>query len=450
MSVMNGPQEQIIVGLGVTGLSCVRYLASQMDPGELRVVDSRSAPPGLAALQADFPEVRCDLAAVSVDYRQAARVVLSPGVALDDPLLAGLPAEVPVVSDIDLFCEAAAAPILAVTGTNGKSTVTSLVGHLLTAAGRKAVAGGNLGEPALDLLDLEAEVYVLELSSFQLERTSAHHFLAATILNLTEDHLDRHGDMAAYLAAKQRIYRDCELAVVHRGESATYPPAAVPFTSFGGDAPVSASDWGVRQEAGERWLVRGLEPVLPTRALPIAGTHNELNVLAAMAMAAAAGAEPEALARGAESYQGLPHRCERVRERQGVAYVNDSKATNVGATEAALAGLGATLEGDGRIVLIAGGDGKGADFRPLQELVRRHVRALVLLGRDAPALAAALGSAAVTHAVADLDEAVATAAELAGPGDLVLLSPACASLDMYPNFAARGEHFTRAVEALAA
>ncbi len=450
MSAMTGQREQIVVGLGVTGLSCVRFLASRMDPARIRVVDSRAQPPGLETLEAEFPRVRCELGVSAVDYTQAERVVLSPGVALHDALLAGRSASLPVVSDIDLFCEAATAPILAVTGTNGKSTVTSLVGHLLRTAGRKAVAGGNLGEPALDLLDQAAEIYVLELSSFQLERTAAHHFRAATILNLTEDHLDRHGDMAAYLAAKQRIYRDCDLAVVHRGEQTTYPPAEVPFVSFGDDAPVSASDWGVRQEGGERWLVRGLEPVLRAAALPIAGTHNEQNALAAMALAAAAGAAIEDLARGAQSYAGLPHRCERVGERNGVAYVNDSKATNVGATEAALAGLGAILEGDGRIVLIAGGDGKGADFRPLKTLVGRHVRALVLLGQDAPALAAALGSVADVHEVANLDEAVAKAAEMARPGDLVLLSPACASLDMYPNFAARGEHFTRAVEALAA
>lgn len=440
--------KTLVIGLGITGLSCVRYLAPSDD---VAVIDTRAEPPGLDDFRREFPDVPLRLGATRIE--QAAdfdRVVVSPGVPLDAPLLAGLPAGVALVSDIDLFCEAADAPIVGVTGTNGKSTVTSLVGHLLSRAGIRAVAGGNLGDAALSLLDRRAEVYVLELSSFQLERMAAHPFKAATVLNITEDHLDRHGSMAAYVAAKQRIYRNCGLAVAHRGETATYPDSGCPLTTFADDAP-QEGHWGIRIRDGERWLVRGDEPIVRASELPLAGVHNEQNVLAAMALTSAFGVSLAAVADGVRDFSGLPHRCQRVGEVGGVTYINDSKATNVGATEAALIGLGHTLPADRpHIVLIAGGDGKGADFRVLADVVGRFVKALVLLGRDAPAMQAALGEQTETHRVADMDEAVALAAGIARPGDLVLLSPACASLDMYRNFAARGDHFTRAVEALAA
>ncbi|MGD8416089.1 MAG: UDP-N-acetylmuramoyl-L-alanine--D-glutamate ligase [Pseudomonadales bacterium] len=440
-------RRTLIIGLGITGLSCVRYLAGR---DELVVVDTRSEPPGIGELARLYPDVPVTVGATRLDLEAVDRIVVSPGVALDSPLLEDIPQGVSLVSDVDLFCEAARAPIVAVTGTNGKSTVTSLVGHLLGGAGLRAVVGGNLGEAALDLLEREADVYVLELSSFQLERMSTHRFAVAAILNVTEDHLDRHGDMSSYVAAKQRIYRDCGLAVAHRNEAATYPPESCTFTTFGLDAP-EAGHWGIRMQQGERWLVMGEEPITPADRLPLAGAHNELNVLAAMAMAHALGATSSQMAEAVGSFVGLPHRCQRVAQINGVDYIDDSKATNVGATEAALIGLGSTLTGGGpRIVLIAGGDGKGADFRTLTEVVRRFVKALVLLGRDAPAMAAALGEQTQTHRVHDMDEAVGLAARLAAPGDLVLLAPACASLDMYPNFAARGDHFSRAVEALAA
>ena len=247
-------QKTLIVGLGVTGISCVRYLASRDD---VTVVDTREAPPGLAEFQREFPDVAVHAGAASIDdVGRFDRVVVSPGVSLEHPLLADLPPHVEMVSDIDLFCEATRVPIVAVTGTNGKSTVASLVGHLLNGAGIRAVVGGNLGIAALDLLDRQAEVYVLELSSFQLERMDAHHFRAATVLNVTEDHLDRHGSMAAYVAAKQRIYRDCELAVAHRGESATYPESGCRMTTFGSDAP-ERGHWGIRMHEGQRWLAVG-------------------------------------------------------------------------------------------------------------------------------------------------------------------------------------------------
>ena len=440
----------IIVGLRITGLSCVRHFVRKGEGAGLTVVDTRPTPPGLDLLRADHPEVEVRTGVSRLDYTDVIRLVVSPGVALDDELFAGRPDEVQLSSDIDLFCESAQAPIVAVTGTNGKSTVTALVGHLLDASGIRAQVGGNLGEAALDLLCEDAEVYVLELSSFQLERLASHHFAAATILNVTEDHLDRHGDMEAYAAAKQRIYRDCELAVAHRGEPATYPLAGCATTSFGSDAP-KAGDWGIIRTDRERWLARGDEAIVASRELPIAGAHNELNVLAAMALASAVGASSSAMASAVGGFEGLPHRCQRVKELAGVSYINDSKATNVGATRAALVGLGEIRPGKTpHIVLIAGGDGKGADFRPLADVVAEFAKAVVLIGRDGPELGAALGAEAALHSAASMSEAVALAAELAAPGDLVLLSPACASFDMYENFSARGEDFSRCVEALAA
>lgn len=445
----------IIVGLGVTGASCVRYFVRTGRAEDLLVVDTRKAPPGLAGLVEDFPDLRLRTGATELDFDGVEQVVVSPGVALTDPILHGRPESVRLASDIDIFCEASSAPIIAVTGTNGKSTVTSLAGHLLREAGVRAVVGGNLGEAALDLLERQADVYVLELSSFQLERLAEHPFVAATILNVSEDHLDRHGDMTAYIAAKQNVYRNCELAVVHRGEPQTYPSVDCATTSFGADVP-NGADWGVRQVGGERWLAYGKTALVPSAELPLAGVHNELNVLAAMALAHTMSVSPAAMAGAVLSFTGLPHRCERVAHADGVAYINDSKATNVGATVAALVGLGGlSPESVPRIILIAGGDGKGADFQPLADVVERFVKALILLGRDGPLIAEALGAhestiEVPTEQVSSMEKAVARAREIAEPGDLVLLSPACASFDMYENFAARGDHFSRTVVELAA
>ncbi len=433
-------QTTAIVGLGITGYSCLRYLH---DRDELLVLDTREAPPFIDAVREEFPELTVHCGVREHAFEGVDRIIVSPGMSLDSCLLADVRARVPLLSDIDLFCEAAEAPILAITGTNGKSTVTALAGHLLASAGVHAPVGGNLGEAALDILDDEAQAYVLELSSFQLERLSPHAFAAATILNLTEDHLDRHGDMASYRASKQRIYRRCGLAVCNRADPATQPEAVVSrSTSFGPDAP-EASHWGVREIAGERMLARGEEPVLACAELPLAGRHNEQNALAACALLEDFGLPVKRLAAGLRSFQGLRHRCELVAEIHGVRYVNDSKATNVGATVAALAGFA-----DERVVLIAGGDGKGADFSPLADAVRGSVQEVVTLGRDGERLGSALADVVPTRQVASMAQAVSAAAALAAAGDVVLLSPACASLDSYENFAARGDDFAACVRRL--
>ncbi len=436
-----------IIGMGVTGYSCLRYLAGR-EP--LLVLDTREEPPNGAGARAACPdaEFRFGATACSVDFRGVGRVIVSPGIGLDHPLVQRAASSGAIIeSDIDLFCQAVDAPVYAVTGTNGKSTVTALAGHLLAGLGKSPGVGGNLGEPALDLLSDGHDCYVLELSSFQLERMGRHPFRAATILNVSEDHLDRHGSLAAYVASKRRIYACAERAVANRSDPLTMPDTRVSeLVTFGVDRP-ERGHWGLGDVDGGSWLLRGDEPVVAVVALPLDGVHNALNVQAAFALIAEAGAPTRNLAAALGGFQGLPHRCRTVAERAGVRYVDDSKATNVGATLAALAGLGDPARR--HLVLIAGGDGKGADFSTLAGPVRRFVKAVVLLGRDAPLLERALADAAPIVRVADMDEAVAAAAQRSSAGDVVLLSPACASLDMFRNYAHRGEVFAGAVEALA-
>lgn len=440
-----------IIGMGVTGYSCLRYLAGRDD---LLLLDTRDNPPYGDAAQQACPEARAAFGADACRERfeDVDRVIVSPGVELDHPLVERARAAGALVeSDIDLFCQAARAPIYAVTGTNGKSTVTALAGHLLAELGTNPGVGGNLGEPALDLLREPRDCYVLELSSFQLERMNRYPFRAATILNLSEDHLDRHGSLQRYTESKQRIYAQAHRAVANRGDAGTLPNSDVAeLVTFGTDRP-DPGHWGVGTVDGKVCLLRGTEAVMALADLPLAGMHNALNVLAAFALVARDDTASADLAAAAVTFRGLPHRCQPVAERDGVVYIDDSKATNVGAALAALEGLA----GDGvqrpapHLVLIAGGDGKGADFTPLAAGVRRYVKAVVLLGRDAQRLQEALeGSVPITR-VDDMAQAVTAARYAAQPGDVVLLSPACASLDMFANYAARGAAFAAAVEALA-
>jgi UDP-N-acetylmuramoylalanine--D-glutamate ligase len=439
--------HQVIIGLGITGRSCLRYLDAHKNPGDrLTVLDTRPSPADGTALADTFPEVEFAFGVSHWDFSGVHRVVVSPGVALSHCLVRQAVAKgVELCSDIDLFCNAVTAPIYAITGTNGKSTVTALSGHLLGCLGRSPGVGGNLGEPALDLLSADRDCYVLELSSFQLERMSAHEFSAATILNVSQDHLDRHGSMADYVASKHRIYRRVERAVANRQDQATFPRTDVgQLVTFGDDAPASGH-WGLQLHQGQTHLFRGEVPFMPLEELPLAGTHNALNVLAALALVADTDVSLESLAFGVSSFRGLPHRCERVAEIRGVSFIDDSKATNVGATLAALEGLDST--GKKHLVLIAGGDGKGADFSPLKSAVAQHVKAAILLGRDAPILAQTLAGEVPIARVETMEQAVAAAMRAAEPGDAVLLSPACASLDMFANYAARGFAFAAAVEA---
>jgi UDP-N-acetylmuramoylalanine--D-glutamate ligase len=344
-----------------------------------------------------------------------------------------------VVGDIELFALAAQAPVIAVTGSNGKSTVTTLASKILESQGLHAPAGGNLGPPALDLLASEADAYVLEISSFQMETTDSLAPLAATVLNVSADHLDRHGTLELYAELKEKLLKAAEHAVVNVDD---------PLVTAMGARHASVVPFSVRKELsrgycvvetrGERWLARDAKPLLRSSELGIRGMHNEANALAALALTETLTADVTAALEVLRTFTGLAHRCQLVTERKGVAFVDDSKGTNVGATLAALNGLA------GPLVLIAGGLRKGQDLRPLAAGARGKLRAAVLIGTAAPELAKVLEPVCPTVAAASMPEAVAHAATLAQPGDTVLLSPACASQDMFRDYHDRGEQFARA------
>ena len=439
----------LIVGLGKTGVSCARYLRAQ--GVSVAVTDSRADPPGLAALRTELPEVPIFTGGFPpASFAAARELVVSPGVPVAEPLIQeALARGVPVLGDVALFARAAQAPICAITGSNGKSTVTTLVGQMAGACGRHVAIGGNLGEPVLDLLDEGVELYVVEVSSFQLETTPELHARAAVCLNVSADHLDRYPDLDAYTAAKARIYQDAEVAVINRDDPrvAAMPRRADREIGFTLAAPVG-DDYGMCPRGDRPWLCRGSETLLPEDQLPIPGRHNLANALAALALAEACGLERGPCLDALTRFRGLDHRSQLVVERLGVRWYDDSKGTNPGATVAALEGLvppGATH----RAVLIAGGDGKGADFSPLVPAVERAARAVVLIGRDAPRIAEVLEGVTEILRARDMDEAVALAAGTARPGDCVLLSPACASFDMFENFQHRGRVFAEAVRSLA-
>ncbi len=447
MSLIASDQFRIVVGLGKSGMSLVRFLAQQ--GVRFAVVDTRANPPELATLQRDYPEVEVRCGELDVDFLcRASELYVSPGLALATPALREAAARgVKMSGDIDLFTRHAKAPIVAITGSNAKSTVTTLVGEMAAAAGRQVAVGGNIGTPALDLLSDDVELYVLELSSFQLETTERLGAEVATCLNISEDHMDRYDGMAQYHLAKHRIFRGARQVVVNRDDTLSRPLIAdqVPCWTFGLGKP-DFKRFGLIEENGEKQLAFQFEALMPTAELKIRGAHNQSNALAALALGHAVGLPFEAMLQTLRRFVGLPHRCQWVRELRGVGYYDDSKATNVGAALAAIEGLGADIAG--KLVLIAGGDGKGADFSALKAPVAKFCRAVVLLGRDAEQIAEALGDAAPLLRVKTLDEAVQRCAELAQSGDAVLLSPACASLDMFKNFEERGRLFAQAAEGL--
>ncbi|MBP8223264.1 MAG: UDP-N-acetylmuramoyl-L-alanine--D-glutamate ligase [Aeromonas sp.] len=426
----------VILGLGKTGLSCVNYFLRQgVTP---MVLDTRANPPGRQELPSHV-ELRCG--PLDADLLcQAELIIASPGIALATPALqTAAAAGVEIIGDIELFVREAKAPIVAITGSNGKSTVTTLVGEMAAEAGIAVGVGGNIGTPALDLLLTPCDLYVLELSSFQLETTHSLQAAVATILNLSEDHLDRYDGMAGYLAAKQKIYQGARHILINRDDAATLPVQGTVWQSFGLDG----ASYGRVQHQGALWLAVQGEPQLPVAELHIVGAHNQMNALAAMALCDAVQVPRGAQLAVLRRFTGLPHRCQFVREYQGVRWINDSKATNVGSTLAAVAGLAESVQG--KLILIAGGQGKGQDFAPLQALLGHGIDVMLCFGQDAELLCA-LGPQ--TERVADLAAAVARAHELAQPGDWVLLAPACASLDMFKNFEERGSCFASLVEAL--
>ena len=431
-------KKVVIIGLGMTGLSCVDFfMARGVTP---RVMDTRVAPAGLDKL----PEaVERYVGGLNEDWLLTADlIVASPGIALAHPSLsAAADAGVEIVGDIELFCREAQAPIIAITGSNGKSTVTSLVGEMAKAAGLNVGVGGNIGLPALMLLDPERELYVLELSSFQLETTSSLRAAAATILNVTEDHMDRYPlGLQQYRAAKLRVYENARACIVNADDALTMPVRGADdrCISFG----VDVGDYHLNRQQGETWLrVKG-EKVLNVKEMKISGQHNYSNALAALALADAAGLPRASSLKALTTFTGLAHRFQLVLEHNGVRWINDSKATNVGSTEAALNGLHL----DGTLYLLLGGDGKSADFTPLSRYLTGDNIRLYCFGRDGAQLAALRPDVAVQTET--MEQAMRQIAPQVVPGDMVLLSPACASLDQFKNFEQRGDIFARLAKEL--
>ena len=431
-----------VFGLGASGFSAVKYLAAL--GVEVEVQDSRDVAPFYSELTRQFPQVPVQLGQFTTpNLGRGDLAVVSPGISLSEPVIEKIrQQQVEIVGDIELFVRACRAPMLAITGSNGKTTVTTLVGQMLAAQGLNAPVAGNIGMPALDLLEgAIPDVVVLELSSFQLEATDSLKAKAAAILNLSPDHMDRYATVAQYLHAKQRILNGAITGIVSRDDptlQAMEVSGAAEIISFGLDAPLRAVDYGIAADPhGDDWIVRGDARILPVASLSMTGRHNVMNALAALALIESAGypANPAALA-ALSAFRGLPHRCELVREREGVLWINDSKGTNPGAAEAALVGL------DRPVVLIAGGQSKDADFSTLAQAIQRYARQVLLIGEDRVALAEAIGDRVPVTLADDLPQAVRLAARWAQSGDAVLFSPACASFDMFRDFAHRGEVFS--------
>jgi UDP-N-acetylmuramoylalanine--D-glutamate ligase len=438
-------RRTLVVGLGKTGLSVARYLSQQ--GVSVAIVDSRDNPPELERSRSELPvDVALFLGGFHAEaFERAEQIVISPGVSMQQAeVAAALARQVPVIGDIELFALAARAPVIAITGSNGKSTVVTLLSAMARHAGIDVRTGGNIGTPALDLLtDKEPDLYVLELSSFQLETLHSLRPQAAVVLNVSDDHLDRYRDLQDYASAKQVVYQNAGLQVVNLDDpvAAALADGQRPLVGFTVQVP-TAGNYGLLQHAGERWLARGDTPIMPVANIRMAGRHNELNALAALALGEAAGLPLPAMVETLAEFQGLPHRMQYVYEYNSVRWFNDSKGTNVGATLAAIDGV------NGKVVLIAGGDGKGADFTPLANAMQRKGQGAVLIGKDAPLLEVALQGVVPVRQADNMSQAVRIAAEMAQPGNCVLLSPACASTDMFRNFEMRGDIFMQAVQEL--
>lgn len=449
MSLIGSDRVRAVVGLGATGLSCVRFLASKGI--EFYVVDSRDNPPGLEQAKEYCPEARIFAGDLNIlETLGVTELFVSPGIPLSTPVLSRLAEQgVAMRGDIDLFCDYVDAPFVAITGSNAKSTVTTLVALLLQACGKNAKAGGNLGLPALDLLEANTDFYVLELSSFQLETTPALKADLACLLNVSEDHMDRYKDLYEYQRVKQRVYRGCKAAVCNKQDILTAPllPEGVPVRAFTTKSP-DLKEFGLLKDGEGAWLCRGVERLYHTSDIALKGAHNYANILASLAMLELLGVDVKSagVAQVLKTFCGLPHRCQTVRVHDKVTYVNDSKGTNVGATLAALQGLGTSHRKN--ILLIAGGEGKGADFKALAKPMTDFVRVVYLFGKDAARIADVVPKGTEVKLFESLDQIVSSVDQDSQEGDIVLFSPACASLDMYKNYEARGDHFAQLVNAL--
>lgn len=434
--------KYLVVGLGVTGLSVVEYLVSQQ--AAVAVTDTRAEPPHLRLLTEKFASLAVFVGAIIVPF-DTTHIILSPGVALDTPeIQAAITRGVVVIGDIELFAQVVDKPVFAVTGSNGKSTVTTLLGAMARSCGLSVGVGGNLGVPALALLDPVHDCYILELSSFQLETLNSLRPKVVTILNVSPDHLDRYKDLISYQQAKQRIYIGAENAVVNRQDFMTAVPdsSAANTISFGLDKP-SDKHYGLLKHQDTMWIAKGCVPLMKVSQMAMLGQHNVANALAALAMGEIAGFGMDQMLDTLRSFTGLEHRCEQIITTQDVVWVNDSKGTNVAATVAAIEGLSKSISG--KWIIILGGVGKGADFEPLLEPIIKHCSAAILIGTTAPQLWRLLHQELPCYNAQDLAEVVTIAKQHATAGDGVLLSPACASFDMFNNYMHRGELFKHQV-----
>jgi UDP-N-acetylmuramoylalanine--D-glutamate ligase len=431
----------LVIGLGITGFSIARYLHKLGI--QFSVADSRENPPNAEELKALNSAIKLTAGEFqSEDFATATHLIVSPGISLQQPLIAqALERGAILVSDVDIFACATTAPIVAITGANGKSTVTTMVGDMGIAAGKKTAVGGNLGTPMLDLLADDVELYVLELSSFQLERSHVLNAAAATVLNVTADHLDRHADMDDYAAQKQKVFRGDGVMVLNLDDAyvAAMQDSARNQHWFSIQKPVG---FHIANRDGMEWLVNEETDFMPCADLPLEGRHNQANALAALALGQAVGLDKAAMCSALKNFVGLSHRMQKVAVKNGVNWVNDSKATNIGACIAALEGY------DEKVILIAGGDGKGADMNELRPVAVQKTKNVIVMGKDADLISAALEDVVPLYSAASMVEAVQIAAHLAKTGDTVLLSPACASLDQYKSYADRGNQFAAAVMAL--
>ncbi|MBS0359350.1 MAG: UDP-N-acetylmuramoyl-L-alanine--D-glutamate ligase [Proteobacteria bacterium] len=443
---MPNQNKVTVVGLGKTGFSCVEFLVRQGIP--VAVTDSRSNPPYLAELQSKYPEVIHKLGVFDSDLLLSAeKILLSPGISLEEPAIEeAIKKGIPVIGDVEFFAQHVNAPVIAITGTNGKSTVTALVGEMVRASGLKAQVGGNLGTPALDLLQkVPPDFYVLELSSFQLETIESLRPKTATILNITPDHLDRYPSIKEYAEAKHRIYHHAEWDIYNRDDLQTKPKENHKSISFGFSEP-KEKELGIRIQSGIPYLAYGNKNLLPVTEMILKGKHNWANALAAIGLGLKAGISEDGIIKALKSFPGLSHRCQWIRELNGVQWVNDSKGTNVVASCAAINGLSETVKG--KIILIAGGLSKEDDFSDLANAVEKYGRAVVLIGRDAEKIAAGLKPETQKQFAKTMEEAINISKDLAKPGDIVLLSPVCASFDMFRDYQHRGDVFTQLVQGL--
>jgi UDP-N-acetylmuramoylalanine--D-glutamate ligase len=433
--------------MGATGLSVARFLSSQDLP--FVFADSRAEPPRLQEVKDHYPDTKVVLGDFDADLLiNMDRAVISPGISLNEPaIVAAREQGVELVGDLELFLEHAKAPVIAITGSNGKSTVTTLLGEMAAASGLSVGVGGNLGTPMLDLLNDELELYILELSSFQLELLNDSRGAIVALLNISADHMDRYEGLPQYHAAKHRIFRGASKVVINREDVLTKPliSSQISLSSFGLNQP-DLGDFGILQGLEEGYLAYGIERLLPIADLAVKGSHNIANGLAALALGYAVDLPMQPMLDCLKTFKGLPHRCENIAEIDGVLYIDDSKGTNVGATVAALNGLG--VAGRKNLVLIAGGQGKDQDFAALKPAAAKFVKQAYLFGEDSGQIASVLNDVCETMLVDSLDQAVSLARSVAAPGDTVLLSPACASFDMFSGFEERGRCFQQAVNSL--